>query len=99
MSLKDITSEAVCQAIAEFDKVGREHFLRRYGFRESKDYFLIYNGQAYDSKAIVGVAHKFLPNGHVLSSREFTDRKGGAAKQLERLAFVIQTSGQVAAVT
>jgi 5-methylcytosine-specific restriction protein A len=92
MSLKGLTKKAVCQAIAEFDRLGREKFLNRYGFAEAREYFLIYKAHAYDSKAIVGVAHKFLPKGRVLSPDEFTGGKCGAAAQLEKLGFVIRTS-------
>jgi 5-methylcytosine-specific restriction protein A len=93
MSIKGLTTEAVCQAVAEFDRLGREKFLNTYGFAEAREYFLIYNGQAYDSKAIVGVAHKFLPGGRVLSPHEFSGGKDGAAAELDKLGFVVQASG------
>jgi hypothetical protein len=61
MSLTDLTPEAVRQAIAEFDSLGRDSFLNTYGFGKARGYFLVHNGQAYDSKAIAGVAHRYLP--------------------------------------
>jgi 5-methylcytosine-specific restriction protein A len=39
MSLKSLTKKAVCQAIAEFDRLGREKFLNRYGFAEAREIF------------------------------------------------------------
>jgi 5-methylcytosine-specific restriction protein A len=30
-------------------------------FGKARGYFLVHNGQAYDSKAIAGVAHQYLP--------------------------------------
>ena len=59
MALKDLTREDVLQTIAEFDQLGRDAFLNRYGFGQSRSYFLVHNGRYYDSKAIAGVAHRF----------------------------------------
>jgi 5-methylcytosine-specific restriction protein A len=75
MSLADLTPEAVRQAIAKFDRLGRREFLTRYGFGQARDYILIYNGHSYDNKAIAGVAHQFVPNGRVLMPHEFSGGK------------------------
>jgi hypothetical protein len=56
----DIASQAaIVQAIEEFDQLGRPAFLATHHFSEARRYFLVRNGQLYDSKAIVGVAHKY----------------------------------------
>ena len=58
MTLSDLTSrEAVIEALEEFDRLGREAFLQKYGFGEGRSYFVVWNGNRYDSKAIAGVAH------------------------------------------
>ena len=58
MGLSDITSrQAVLDAVDEFERLGRSTFLKRYGFGQSRDFFLVVNGRHYDSKAIVGAAH------------------------------------------
>jgi 5-methylcytosine-specific restriction protein A len=49
--------DAVLAAIAECDTVGRDVFLRTYGYKRSRKYPLVFNGQEYDSKAIAGVAY------------------------------------------
>jgi hypothetical protein len=55
MGLSDLTDRsAVLQAIAEYDQLGRESFLARYGFGPARSYFLLHNGKRYDSKAIAG---------------------------------------------
>ena len=59
MGLRDITRTAVLAAIAEYDRLGQDEFLDKYGFDRARSYLLIHNGKAYDSKAIVGVAHGF----------------------------------------
>ena len=90
MSLADLTPEAVRQAIAEFDRLGRESFLSTYGFGEAREYFLVHNGQAYDSKAIAGVAHQYLPGQGALTSDEFSGGENAAAGRLRELGFDIR---------
>jgi hypothetical protein len=48
--------ESVLKAISEFDTLGRDRFLKQYGFGPSRTYFLLHAGKEYDSKAIVAVA-------------------------------------------
>ncbi|MFB7718082.1 HNH endonuclease [Nocardia sp. NPDC056100] len=60
-----LTREAVLAAIAECDQVGRSAFLARYGLKSAREYFLLYNGRAYDTKAIVGVAHSLVAESRV----------------------------------
>jgi hypothetical protein len=57
VALADLTESAVLQAIGEFDDLGRDPFLQKYGFGRSRGYFLIHGGKSYDSKAIAGAAH------------------------------------------
>src|ERR1700760_1126429 len=86
----DVTSrDAVLAAIAEFDEIGREAFLARYGFGPSRDYIVPWEGRAYDSKALVGgaYAHQF-PGDQPLASEDFS---GGdeTRRVLERLGFPV----------
>jgi hypothetical protein len=69
MKLKDITREDMLRAISECDILGRADFLKKYGFKPGKRFFIVFNRLRYDSKAIVGVAAG-------LSASEFS---GGAA--------------------
>ena len=54
-----ITEEGIYKAIDEFREKGRETFLTEYGFGESTTYKLLFDGELFDPKAIVGVAHKW----------------------------------------
>lgn len=56
MAIADIDQQAVLRAIAEFDELGREGFLLKYGFKPARHCFIEYGGKRYDSKAIAGVA-------------------------------------------
>jgi 5-methylcytosine-specific restriction protein A len=90
MSLAKLTADAVRQAIAEFDRRGRDAFLSTYGFGQAPDYFLVHNGQPYDSKAIAGVAHQYLPGRIALKSDEFSGGDNAAAGRLRELGFDIK---------
>jgi 5-methylcytosine-specific restriction protein A len=90
MSLADLTVESVHQAIAEFDRLGREAFLSTYGFGKARGYVLMRNGNAYDSKAIAGVAHKYVPGRAPLRSEEFSGGENAAAGRLRELGFDIK---------
>ena len=56
MALPSTSREAVLQAIAEFDDLGREELLRKFGSKHAKWWMLVHSGKEYDSKAIYGVA-------------------------------------------
>jgi hypothetical protein len=94
MSLSDLSSpSAVHQAISEFDKLGREIFLRTYGFGMAREFFLYYQGKKYDSKAIAGVAYKYqFPHLGHLPREKFSGgiSKGGAATKLRELGFEVR---------
>lgn len=90
MSLAQLTRTAVLAAVAEHDELGQQRFLTTYGFGAAMRYRLSYNGALYDSKAIVGVAHRH-ETGVLLTSAEFN---GGAPviSTLSRLGFdVVET--------
>jgi hypothetical protein len=59
--LSNVSREGVLAAVAEFDEIGREAFLEKYGFGEARSYFLVINGRRYDSKAICCGAHGYDP--------------------------------------
>jgi 5-methylcytosine-specific restriction protein A len=99
MALNDITSEAVLAAIAEFDQAGREGFLSRYGFGPARRYLLIYQGAEYDSKAIVGAAHGYLPGRQALTAADFSGGAAAAAGVLRRLGFEVTDQNPPATIT
>jgi hypothetical protein len=57
MALSELTNrDAVLAAIKEYDALGQDEFLAKYGYSRARRYWLVYNGKSYDAKAIVGVA-------------------------------------------
>lgn len=92
MSFSELNEgDAVRRAVEEFDSLGREAFLERYGFGRSKEYFLDWNGKLYDSKAIVGVAHKYqFPEQGALTPGDFSAGEITVKRKLESLGFFVQ---------
>ena len=90
--LEKLTSrEAVLKAIAEFDRVGRNEFLARYGFGKARAYFLVHEGKRYDSKAITGVAVGFQnPSTGFLSGKDFSGGDATVRAKLESLGFRVE---------
>jgi MoxR-like ATPase/predicted RNA-binding protein with PUA-like domain len=97
VSLNDLSSvDAVLKTLAEFDRLGREPFLTRYGFGPSKRYFLEHDGKRYDSKAVAGVAYGYeYPDREPLTNDRFS---GGVPvrNKLERLGFTVAVDDSVA---
>jgi 5-methylcytosine-specific restriction protein A len=93
MALRDITRLEVDEAVAECDRLGRAQFLRDNGFRRAQRYLLSYGGRLYDSKAIVGVAHGYLPGRERLTAKEFVGGDATVAALLRRLDYTVVSGG------
>ncbi len=91
MALPDLTSQdAVLRALAEFDTLGRDAFLAKYGFRRARGYFLVQDGRSYDSKAIAGAAHGYQhPELGPLNAAEFSGGNATVRARLEALGFTV----------
>ena len=89
MAKKDVTRDDVLKAIAEFDELGQDAFLDKYGMGKATGYLLHYGGREYDSKAILAAAHGFHSGFPPLTSGEFYGGENDAVKYLRRLGFVV----------
>jgi MoxR-like ATPase len=91
MPLEALTSpEAVLAAIAEFDEVGRDQFLAKYGFQPARDIVVLHEGRRYDSKPILAAAHGHQhPEVGPLGPSEFSGGRATIAK-LEQLGFGVE---------
>ena len=91
-SLKD--GGAVKRAMQEFDDLGRDEFLARYGYGRAREYLLVVGGKRYDSKAIAGVALKYQAGaGQPLKSADFSGGLKTVAAKLEDLGFRVEKIG------
>lgn len=91
MDLSGLTNpEAVRQAIAEFDQLGREPFLNKYGYGIARAHFLRLAGKYYDSKAIVGVAYGYQhPDEGVPTRDQFSGGDATVKRRLNALGFAV----------
>jgi 5-methylcytosine-specific restriction protein A len=88
VALVDITRPAVLEAVLEFDRLGRDEFLRTTGFHRARSYYLELNGRLYDSKAIAGYAHG-RAQGTPLRPEDFSGGNATVATVLRTLGFDI----------
>lgn len=94
-TFSSVTPQHILQAIAEFDERGAEDFLALYGFGPSRGYELVHDGRSYDSKAILGVAHRYA-TGRLATSDEFHSGASGAADILRRRGFDVTAPASAA---
>ncbi|WP_078849848.1 HNH endonuclease [Streptomyces sp. NRRL F-5126] len=86
-----ITRDDVLKAIDEYDHLGRDRFLSKYGYKPATGYLLLHEDRTYDSKAIAGVAHKFR-HGRALRPDELSGGRSHAARWLAKVGFLIRSS-------
>ncbi|MFC7754669.1 HNH endonuclease [Tsukamurella soli] len=87
MGLGELTAESVNAAIAEYDELGADAFLSKYGYGPAPGYLIHYDGKLYDSKAIAGVAYGYIPGLNPLGSAEFSGGEASVARKLRQLGF------------
>lgn len=83
-----VTRQHVLAAIQEYDEVGQEAFLDRYGFAPSQDYVLRHSNRSYDSKALLAASLRHA-TGTAATAADFPGGKTGAAKALRNLDFEV----------
>jgi 5-methylcytosine-specific restriction enzyme A len=86
----DVTADDVRTTLKEFDALGGTAFLKKYGYGSATRYYLLHEGRRYDSKAILGVAHR-VSNGRALTYDEFSGGEKTAVAHLRKLGFVVRS--------
>jgi len=91
-SVFQVTSaDAITKAIARFDELKRDTFIKLYGFRRSREFFIKHEERYYDSKPIVGLAFALQHKGRApLRANEFGGGESTVRPVLERLGFVVR---------
>ncbi|MET0789491.1 MAG: hypothetical protein ABWY33_09635 [Cellulomonas sp.] len=87
-TFSSVSRQHVLQAIAEYDTRGEEQFLDVYGFAPAVDYPLVHEGRSYDSRAVLGVAHRYA-TGRLATTEEFSGDMAGAVAILRRRGFEV----------
>ncbi len=101
LGLSDLSERnAVLQAMAEYDELGRDAFLARYGYGPARSYFVVHDGKRYDSKALAGVAvGKQFPISGPLTASEFSGGEATVKAKLEQLGFEVAGPSDLQATT
>jgi putative restriction endonuclease len=89
VGISDVTADSVLTAIAEFDALGQDDFLAKYGFGRARKFVLVHNDRTYDSRAIVGAAHH-LATGQSLPAATFSGGEQTVVALLTRLGFDVR---------
>ena len=87
-TFSSVTRHNVLQAIAEYDERGGDEFLDLYGFAPVPGYELVHEGHRYDSRAVLGVAHRFA-TGRLATSDEFHGGMQNAVSILRKRGFEV----------
>jgi 5-methylcytosine-specific restriction enzyme A len=87
MGLSDLTAAAVNEALDEFDRIGRDAFLKQYGVGAARGYYLVRRGRKYDSKAVAAAAHGKLAGSNPLRANEFSGGDKTVARHFRILGF------------
>jgi len=80
------------KAIAEFDELGRDAFLQKYGFGRSTHLFVRHDGRRYDIKALAGATHGYAdPAAGPLTNNAFSSGKP-LVDLFRRLGFEVEST-------
>ncbi|PZR53871.1 hypothetical protein DNL40_07150 [Xylanimonas oleitrophica] len=94
-TFSSVTRQHVLQAIAEHDDRGAESFLGVYGFAPS-GHTVRHEGSTYDSRAILGVAHRYA-TGRAATAQEVDNSPLGADVLLSKRGFEVSGPATAAA--
>jgi 5-methylcytosine-specific restriction protein A len=95
--LSELTDRsAVDSAVAEFQRIGRNAFLEKYGFAESRAYFANIDDELIDSKPLVAAiwAHQY-PERPPLAAEDFSGGPANTGRALKRLGVPLVTQAQL----
>jgi putative restriction endonuclease len=91
VALTDVTRDSVLAAIVEYDDLGQTAFLAKYHFQRARKYVLLHDGKTYDSKALIGVAHRYA-TGQILPATDFSGGERTVVTRLTTLGFDVRDS-------
>jgi len=81
-----VRPEHVLLALEEYDRIGADEFLDRYGFDADGANELVHSSSTYDSMAVLGVAH-LRATGELAPREDFAGGSASAAQVLRTLGF------------
>lgn len=92
MALNDLSDrDAVLRAIREYDELGRDSFLAKYGFGRAQKYMIRHEGRLYDLKGVLAAAHGFQhpDEGPLLPNTEYGSGLNSTVPKARSLGFEV----------
>ena len=87
-----LSRNAVLRAIDEFDELGRECFLERYGYNRSRHLWIVHEERRYDMKAVWAVAQVEPGTALPVPIPKPNNSRHIVKPQLEKLGFTVEDS-------
>ena len=86
-----LNKEAVLAALEEYDQLGRDGFLRRYGYASARTRWIRYGKNRYDMKPIWRAAFAHMEGGHALTPEDerYETNSDSVQRHLQHLGFKI----------
>ena len=88
-----LSRSAVLRAITEFDELGREGFLERYGYHRSHHLWIVHEGRRYDMKAVWAAAQVEPGTSLPVPMPKPNHSRNVVQPQLEKLGIAVEDSG------
>jgi MoxR-like ATPase len=90
-AIRDLTDrDAVLASMREFDEIGREAFLQKYGFGRAQKYRILHEGNLYDVKAVLAAAYqRQFPERKPLTSENSTSGLRTTVPKAQELGFEV----------
>ncbi|MFE6970187.1 hypothetical protein [Isoptericola sp. NPDC057653] len=95
-TFSSVTRQHILRAIEEYDDRGRDAFVGVYGFTPTPSHTFVHDERTYDSKAVLGVAHKYA-TGVPARAEDLVDAKCDDATILRKHGFVASAPASAAA--
>jgi MoxR-like ATPase len=91
-TLRDLSDrDAVLAAMREFDDLGRDQFLEKYGFGRSQKYRIRHDGRLYDVKPVLAAAYRRqFPDRVAITSENSTSGLRTTVPAAQRLGFEVE---------
>ena len=91
LALGDLSDrDAVLAAMREFDEIGRDPFLEKYGFGRSQKYRIRHEGRMYDVKAVLAAAYGIqFPDREPITSENSTSGLRTTVPKAQELGFEV----------
>ena len=94
-----LSRDAVLRAMGEFAELGRQGFLRRYGYSGSRHLWIVHEERRYDMKAVWAAAHVEPKTPLPVPMPEPNNSRHIVKPQLEKLGFTVEDTRPDPAVT